>query len=174
MTGPAGDGEESALWRRWRAAADGAADDGGSAPDLLLLAAYAEDRLEGTARDAVERWLAAHPERIEDVLAARRPQLGKADREPPPRAVARAMALVAAPDPQVLPFRRPTPRAPRWRVAVVWSGMAASIAATGFLGFALGSDAYANLIGGTTLLVGQELFDPPSGILTGLGEESDT
>jgi anti-sigma factor RsiW len=175
MSGPVEGPEDSALWRRWRAAVDAAGAAPLHAPDPLLLAAYAEGRLDEPDRDAVEAWLAAYPDAIDDLLAARR--LGRREAEwsaVSEAALARASGLVRDPDPQVLPFRQPVRRAPLWRAAIAWGGMAASIAATGLVGFVLGSEAYATLSGGTTIAASQDVFDPPSGFLTGLGEESET
>src|SRR5438876_3948669 len=76
---------ERALWRRWATMANdpaGGLPGGGTAPDALTpdaptpdaltLAAFAEDRLDGAARDAVEAFLAANPAIAADVAAARR------------------------------------------------------------------------------------------------------
>lgn len=175
MSGPVERPEDSALWRRWRAAAKAAGAAPLRAPDPLLLAAYVEGRLNEADRDVVEVWLGSHPEAIEDLLAARR--LGRREAEwsaVSEAALARAGGLVRDADPEVLPFRRPVPKAPLWRMAIAWGGMAASIAATGLVGFVLGSEAYATLSGGTTIAASQDVFDPPLGFLTGLGEESDT
>lgn len=170
MAGPVDRAGDAALWRRWRALA-GAEAGGGVAPDPLRLAAYAEGGLDEAACEAVERWLADHPEAIADVLAAREAGAMTATAAPEP-VVARAMALVATPEAQVVRLR-PRLRAPLWRVAVAWSGLAASILATSLVGFAMGSDAYTNFVGGQASS-GFDLLDPPGGIFTSFGEESST
>jgi len=165
--------EESALWRHWRTAVT-AAGEAAPAPDPLLLAAYAEHRLGETAAEAVETWLALHPEAITDVLAAGEANARPAAIEPPAAARARAMALVPGGDPKVVPRRRPAPIA-TWRVAVGRVAVAASLLVVSLVGFALGSDAYTSLLSGDQqAAVSQDLFDPPSGIFSGFGEDSSS
>jgi len=165
--------EESALWRHWRTAVT-AAGEAAPAPDPLLLAAYAEHRLGETAAEAVETWLALHPEAITDVLAAGEANARPAAIEPPAAALARAMALVPGGDPKVVPLRRPAPIA-TWRVAVGRVAVAASLLVVSLVGFALGSDAYTSLLSGDQqAAVSQDLFDPPSGIFSGFGEDSSS
>ena len=56
------------------------------------------------------------------------------------------------------------------RVAV-----AASLLVVSLVGFALGTDAYTSLAGSDQqAALSQDLFDPPSGIFSGLGEESSS
>jgi anti-sigma factor RsiW len=168
---------EVALWRRWHEAAGAVETIRGFAPDALMLAAYAEDRLDEAARDRVEDWLASHPEALADIVAAR----GAA--EPggavPDAVLARAMGLVFEADPQVtpgvVPFRRPLPPARGWRRAAAWSGIAASLLATSLIGFALGNDAYMSLQGGPTAsALAPEVLDPPGGIFTTVSEDQNT
>ncbi|HKX09921.1 MAG TPA: hypothetical protein VJN67_17105 [Stellaceae bacterium] len=176
MTEPKDRAEENALWRHWRTAvanARGAA----PAPDPLLLAAYAEHRLSESAAEDIESWLARHPEVIEDVLAAgiSKARVGAAE-EPSAGALAKAMALVSGRDPTVVPFRRPArPASPVWRVAVGRVAVAASLLVVSLVGFALGTDAYTSLNGDQQQsALSQDLFDPPIGIFSGLGEESSS
>lgn len=161
---------DAALWRRWLAHAAAAADEAAE-PDPLLLAAYAEGRLDEAAAAPVERWLRARPEAIDDVMLARRAsELTAAGASE--TAIGRATALVAPPDAVLVPFRRPA-RAPLWRVAVVWGSLAASIAVTSLLGFALGSDAYLTLAN-RSAANGVELLDPPGGLFTSFAEDQST
>src|SRR5260221_14218216 len=90
------------LGRRWTmtaraAAARSSGDD--SPPDELTLAEFAEGRLTGSARAAVEAFLAASPEIADDVEAARRAAaMGRAvDDGALAATIARAATLVAAP-----------------------------------------------------------------------------
>jgi hypothetical protein len=168
--------EETALWRHWRAAAVSAAGEAAPVPDPLLLAAYAEHRLDETAAEAIEAWLALHPEAIEDVLAAQDSNALPSAQRPSAASVAKALALVADPDPKVVPFHRPArPTQPVWRVAVAQVAVAASLLVVSFVGFALGTDAYTSLLNGDQqAALSQDLFDPPSGIFSGLGEESSS
>jgi len=159
-------GEQAALWRRWRQAAEGTAD----APDPMLLAAWAERRLDEAAAEAVEAWLALHPEALEDLLAARN---SIAAVEPSAAALARGAALVAERDPKVIPFRR---KASFWRVAATWSSMAASILAVSLVGFELGGSVYTSILGGgqSESAFEQTLLDGPAPLFTDLGEESSS
>lgn len=145
-----------ALWLRLRAAED---------PDPLLLAAYAEGRLEDRlAREMVERWLATDPEAAADVAAIR---AGETDAPEIPAAVlervtARAEALVAAPGGRVVAFRQAS-RGPL-RGFAQWGALAASLVMVSYLGFALGSDTFTSLMapdrdGGPAL---NDMIDPPS------------
>ena len=172
MAGPTDRTDEGALWRRWRsAAASGAAV--AIEPDAVLLAAYAEDRLPEAVSGAIEDWLAAHPEAVSDVLAARRAARG--DNPAASAAViARATALVAAGDAQILTFPEPAGRRASWRTAAMWSGVAASLVVTSMIGFTLGNSAYLSLAGGTAPALGQELFDPPTGLFNSLDEDPNT
>jgi len=174
MAGPRDRTDEAALWRGWRSAS-ASVDAAGAEPDALLLAAYAEDRLPEQAAEAIENWLAAHPEGVADVLAARRAAHTET-LAASPAVVARAAALVAEGDAQVLPFRRPRPvgRMASWRAAALWSGMAASLLVTSLIGFTLGNSAYLTLAGGASPAFGQELFDPPTGLFNSLDEEPST
>jgi hypothetical protein len=146
--------EERGLWRRWRAFSKAEA----PAPDALTLAAYAESRLDEAAAELVENWLAAYPEALADIAAAR-----ALSREHPYRAddaiIARASALVASNSGTVVPFRR---TASGWHNALAWSSVAASLIATSLVGFALGSDAYQNLSRNqTTDVVSADALDGP-------------
>ena len=71
MAGPGDETGEAALWARWRALAAASGAGRAPEPDALLLAAYAEGRLDEAAAAAVEDWLAEEPERLADVAAAR-------------------------------------------------------------------------------------------------------
>src|SRR5579863_5345811 len=111
--------ELTALWRRWRAVPrDGVAL---SAPDPLLLAAYAEHRLDEASAADIETWLAANPEGIQDVNMARRDPDGTATAAA--RTIDRALALVPARGAEVIPFERPR-RVTGLRLMIAWGGMA--------------------------------------------------
>jgi hypothetical protein len=162
MTEPVEGAKDAALWQRWRQHAHPAT--GRDAADWLALAAYAEGRLDETQAEPVEDWLAEHPEALADLTAAR-----AAAASPLPAAseavIARAAALVEPmAGAQIIPFRTAAgPHRPAWRMAMAWSGIAASLLVTSLAGFALGNDAYLNLVGRpaaeSTI---HELLDPPS------------
>jgi anti-sigma factor RsiW len=138
--------QDRRLWRRWRALGP---DSRSAEPDAMLLASYAEGRLSEADAEAIEAWLAARPEALGDIIAARssdQPQLVDL------RMIAQASALVdgaAAPAAaKILPFRRRSPQLlPPWRTALTWSSIAASLLCASLVGFSMGSDAYANLSG---------------------------
>ena len=171
MAGPNDRTDEAALWRRWRSAA-ASGETVTAAPDALLLAAYAEDRLPEAAGEAIEDWLAAHPGSISDVLAARRAAQGE-NAAASDAVIARASALVAAGDAQILTLPQPGRRA-SWRTAAIWSGMAASLVVTSMIGFTLGNSAYTSLSSSASPALGQDLFDPPTGLFNSLDEDPNT
>lgn len=148
MTDKGAGAQDRRLWQRWRALGEKSPV---AEPDALLLAAYAEGRLSEAEAEAVETWLAATPEALDDVAAAR------STYRHPPRLVyehilEKASDLVpgtAAPASAVIvPFRPRAPqRLPQWRKALAWSSIAASLIGASLVGFSLGSDAYSNLSG---------------------------
>jgi len=175
MSEPLDSERDPALWRRWRAAAAKSAGREMPAPDPLLVAAYAEGRLSELAAERVEAWLAEDPARLEDVRLARELRQGGIALPAPEAVLARASVLSDGRSGKVLAFRRPTPSGRSWRVAAAWGSMAASLLVTGLIGFALGTDAYSSLMGDRQeMALTQELFDPPSGFFSELGEESNT
>jgi hypothetical protein len=196
-----GEGPETAsdalLWRRWQAACEAAdAADGEDILDFMALATLAEGRLDGgTERAALDRALALDPALIDDVAAARDLDV-RLDALPTvgPRAIDRAAALVSPKlavaaaagggrqSAEIHAFR-PRPgkggvqrRAFSVGYAVRWAALAASLAFTGYFGFALGSDAYSSLISADTAGQGGsggsliELMDPPTGIFNGISD----
>jgi anti-sigma factor RsiW len=173
-----------ALWRRWNMGDELM---GGQAarrmpPDELTLAAFAEGRLDAAANDEVAGFLTDHPELADDVAVARRlsdGEGGKIAADPALASViARACALVPGADDRVIAFR-PAPRRveSNWQFAARWSALAASFAMVSYLGFALGSDALSSLAAldrSVTVALSDEVLDPPTGFLGGLGELSGT
>src|SRR5882757_1376256 len=85
---------DPALWRRLRGAASGSAGEAVTAPDPVLLAAYAEGRLDEAAAEPVEAWLAADPAWLEDILAASDLGRDAAAMSASESVLTRAMALV--------------------------------------------------------------------------------
>lgn len=138
--------EDRRLWQRWRALGEKSRV---AEPDALLLAAYAEGRLSEAQAEAVEAWLATTPDVLADVIAAR------ANDRPRPvseHMLASASALVPGPaapaGAEILPFQPRKPQLPpRWRTALAWSSIAASLLCASLIGFSMGSDAYVNLSG---------------------------
>ncbi len=166
---------EAALWRRWR---DGEAEAGRAAaePDALTLATYAERRLSRPGVDpeteptvaAVEMWLVDHAEALDDIFAAR----SMADLPAPTVLIARAQALVAQPEGNVVPLRRSQGD---WRHAVTLSGIAASMIAAVLVGFSLGTDDVVDLSGfgpNQTIVEQQALIGSPGSIL--VSDDEDT
>ncbi|HJT07944.1 MAG TPA: hypothetical protein VJ747_13515, partial [Stellaceae bacterium] len=85
-----------------------------------------------------------------------------------------ATALVVAGDAQLLTFPQPANRRASWRTAALWGGIAASLVVTSMIGFTLGNSAYLSLAGSTAPALGQELFDPPTGLFNSLDEDPNT
>jgi anti-sigma factor RsiW len=159
MTDKGAEARDRRLWRRWQALGEDSR--AVAEPDPLLLAAYAEGRLSEAEAEPVEAWLAATPDALSDIIAARTTY------QRPPRMVfehvletaselvpGETLALVpegAGAD--ILPFR-PKKRSPhlrpQWRTAIAWSSVAASLLCASLVGFSMGSDAYANLSGSQT------------------------
>jgi anti-sigma factor RsiW len=162
---------EAALWRRFRALERKSGLKVRDLGDPLTLAAYAEGRLGTKAAEAVESFLASKPEIIGDILAARAAVQASAP-VASEAMIARAAGLVApraAPafDRRVVPFR-PTPvQTAGWRVTVSRFAIAASLVATGLVGFALGSDTYGNFVQSRAEASAPDLLDQPAGFLSG-------
>jgi len=60
--------QDRRLWHRWRVLGEKSRV---AEPDVMLLAAYAEGRLTEAEAESVEAWLAATPEALSDLVAAR-------------------------------------------------------------------------------------------------------
>ena len=153
MSEPMGDdnrAEEAALWRRFRALERNSGFKARDLGDPMPLAAYTEGRLGTKAAEAVEAYLAAKPESIGDILAAQAAALAAHDA--PEAMIARAADLVAprtspAFDPRVVPFRQtPAAQSVAWHTTLSRLAIAASLIATGLVGFALGSNTYGNIL----------------------------
>lgn len=137
--------QDRRLWQRWQALGE---ESRVAEPDAMLLAAYAEGRLSEAEAETVEAWLAAIPEALGDVIAAR-----TAYQHPPrlvfERILDKASELVpgaaTVPGAEILPFR--PKRLPQWRTTLAWSSIAASLLCASLAGFSMGSDAYMNLAG---------------------------
>ena len=164
MTDPGDRAEEIEYWRRWRAASRAA-----PPVDAVLLAAYAEGRLDETEAEPVEAWLADHPETLEDLIAARAAAT-EIHAAAPQGHILRAAALVHAPAAEVVPFPLARVASLRnWRDAAAWGAVAASLLVTSMFGFELGSSAYANLTQPPSVAAestAHELLDPPTGLFS--------
>ncbi|HUZ75260.1 MAG TPA: hypothetical protein VMU87_19930 [Stellaceae bacterium] len=167
----------AALWRRWCSQRQ-TAPRNGAAPGALWLAAYADGRLDETAIEAVEAWLADDPAALDDLIAARTALRAKFPAAPE-AAIARAAALVGHADATVVPFRPRAVQHRAWRTAFAWSGIAASLLVTSLFGFTLGSNAYLDLTRqqsaqqAATDSVLPELLDPPTTLFPAM-EDSAT
>ncbi len=91
--GNAKDGAE--LWARarpgWRAASRP------ETPNSLMLAAYLEATLDDAGREAVEAWMAATPEALDLMIAARAEMVAETPGTVPDSLLSRAQGLVRAP-----------------------------------------------------------------------------
>jgi hypothetical protein len=166
MTGPGDRTESVALWQRWRQGTPVAANR--AEPDPLLLAAWADGRLDEAKAEPVEEWLVDHPDALDDLLAAQEAALAAPPAIAGEALIERACALVPLLPDNVIPLRRAGSRAPRWLSAVRWSGLAASLVVTGFVGFALGNNAYVNFAGQAPAAESalHELLDPPLSVFS--------
>ena len=160
----------AALWKRWRLHVRPGAPE--AAVDPLLLAAYAEGRLDESQAEPVEEWLFAHPEALADLAAVRSAAATASVFEAPAAMVTRAAALVEPRgEATIHQFRAVTAR--RWRIAVAWGSMAASLLATSLVGFEIGNSAYLNFVGTSQTAAEStlhELLDPPAAVF---GEEEE-
>lgn len=174
MTGSGDRAEGAALWRRWRSRSRAVAK-GGVDDNALLLAAYIDGRLAAARAEAIEEWLIDHPEALDDLIAARA-AAGAALPAAPKSIIARAQSLVAARSETAMRFAGRPMRRHGWRTAAAWSGLAASLLATSLFGFALGSNAYLDVMGQspspeTTF---HQLLDPPGQLFSMEVEETST
>lgn len=130
----AGDG--ATLWYRirapWRAALGVP-----EAPDDLTLAAYLDGNLDKGATQALETWMAATPEGLESVLAARA-ALAAPPAEAPDRAIARARAIIHAGPAEAGWLSRIFAGAAGLLGPAAWAGAAATVLVASVSGFELG------------------------------------
>ena len=174
MTGLGDKAEGLALWRRWRAHARAVAQ-GGLDDNAALLAAYVDGRLPAAKAEAVEAWLVDHPDSLDDVIAARA-AFGAAVPPVPETMIARAQSLVTGPVDGVVSLAAARARRHGWRAAAGWSGLAASLLATSLFGFALGSNAYFDVMVQPIAPEStfHQLLDPPGQLFSMEDEEPAT
>ncbi len=151
------------LWARarpgWRATiAPGSAEE---APDPLMLAAYLDGTLNEGGRAAVEAWMAATPEALESMIAAREAPTAEPPGAAPESLVSRAQGLVRAPPREfaglgawlrgLIGFE---PQA--WR-PLAWAGVAAVLLVVSAGGFELGRQGVERLVSVQTATLGDDL-----------------
>jgi anti-sigma factor RsiW len=151
---------DRALWRRLRAELQDAAADEAWAPDETALAAYLDGALDEGGRARVEAWLAAVPEGLDLVLAARE-ALAELSVAAPEAVVRRAAALVPDPPGSRLAGRLHGFFAPLWR-PLGWSGAVAGVLLACVVGFQLGQSGYQGTVALEQLEVAEAgfVFDP--------------
>ena len=155
------------LWARarpgWRALASPGEANGGSeeAPAPLILAAYLDGTLDAAEREPVEAWMAAFPEAL-DLMAAARETLGEGSRGPSPESlILRAQGLVRA------PLREPAGllawlrglvglEIQAWR-PVAWAGVTAVLLVVSAGGFELGRLGVERLVSVQSMTLGDDL-----------------
>lgn len=154
------DERDGALWRRLRAESKSAAAEQDKGPGEMALAAYLEGGLDETARAEVEAWLAAAPEGLDLVLAARE-ALSEPGMAAPEAVVHRAAALVPDPPGRELASRTWGLFAPLWQ-PLGWSGAAAGMLVACVIGFELGRSGYDSSVTVVQLEVAESgfVFDP--------------
>ena len=133
----------------------------GEAPDPLILAAYLDGTLDLAERERVEAWMAAFPEALELMTAARE-TLGKGSPEPSPEGlILRAQDLVRA------PLREPAGlrawlrglaglETQVWR-PLAWAGMTAVLLVVSAGGFELGRLGTERLVSVQNATLGDDL-----------------
>ena len=163
-----GNGSNDArLWARarpgWRAlTAPGEASGAfGEAPDPLILAAYLDGALDAAEHERVEAWMAAVPEALE-LMAAARQSLEEDSREPSPESlILRAQGLVRP------PLREPTGllawlrglaglEVQAWR-PLAWAGVTAVLLVVSAGGFELGRLGTERLVSVQSATLGDDL-----------------
>jgi len=148
------------LWRRLRAEYEDSAAGEAWAPDEMALAAYLEDRLEEAERAEVEAWLAAAPEALDLVLAARQ-ALAEPSVAAPEAVVRRAAALVPEPPGSRLAGGLRGVFMPLWQ-PLGWSGAVAGVLLACVVGFQLGQSGYESTVTLEQLEIAEAgfVFDP--------------
>jgi len=131
MTDRDTDTDGRALWRRYHIAIGATAEPPPVAaePDALALAAYLDGAGVEGERAAVEAWLAAQPEHLDLLIAARAAQ-GLA--APPPAGVMRRAGALLAPPSRTVPI-------------VAWAAAAAALLLVAVGGFEMGRHGYDNI-----------------------------
>lgn len=166
------------LWARarpgWRAlAATGDPPESAQeVPNSLILAAYLDDALDETGRESVEAWMAADPEAL-DLMIAARANLGQAGDVAPDSLISRAQGLVRAPVREsagsgawlgawlggLIGFEPAS-----WR-PLAWAGVTAVLLVVSAGGFELGRLGTEQLVSVQTATLGDDLelgFDDPA------------
>jgi len=160
-----GNGSNDArLWARarpgWRAlTAPG--DASGEAPDPVILAAYLDGALDAAEHERVEAWMAAFPEALE-LMAAARQSLEEESGEPSPESlILRAQGLVRT------PLREPAGllawlrglaglEIQAWR-PMAWAGLTAVLLVVSAGGFELGRLGTERLVSAQSTILGDDL-----------------
>jgi hypothetical protein len=138
---------DAELWHRLREEARVSAPEEGSQemPDAMVLAAYLDGTLD--ERERVEAWLAAAPEGL-DLLLAAREALAEPSAAAPEALVRRASALVPDPPGRGLAAWLGglfAPAGPLWQ-PLGWSGAAVGILLACVVGFQLGQTGYVSSV----------------------------
>jgi hypothetical protein len=151
---------DRALWRRLRAEYEDSAAGEACAPDEMALAAYLEGTLDEAECAEVEAWLAAAPEGLDLVLAARE-ALAEPSVAAPEAVVRRAAALVPDPPGRRLAGRLRGVFMPLWQ-PLGWSGAVAGVLLACVVGFQLGQSGYQSTVALEQLEIAEAgfVFDP--------------
>jgi len=149
-----------ALWRRYGAELQESTGGKLRASDEMALAAYLDGTLDEAGRAKVEAWLAAVPEGLDLVLAARE-ALVEPGIVPPEAVVRRAAALVPDPPASRLAGRLREILMPLWQ-PLGWSGAVAGVLLACVVGFQLGQSGYESSVALEQLEVAEAgfVFDP--------------
>jgi len=124
--------------RLWQKMAPETAADDALPLEPLLLAGYAEGRLDTATAAAVERRLLTDEAALETLAALANPGHRSIDAD---RLIARATALVPAGRVVRMSASRPAPRSSGLRAYAAWGAMAASLLVVSLIGFDVGRSA---------------------------------
>ena len=156
-------GDGARLWARarpgWRAAHGSRSAEDVSNP--LMLSAYLDGALDEAGREAVEAWMAATPEALELMIAAREALAAEPPGAAPEALVSRAQGLVRAPATESAGLgawlRGLTGFDPEaWR-PLAWAGVAAALLVVSAGGFELGRLGTDRLVAVQTAILGDDL-----------------
>jgi anti-sigma factor RsiW len=135
--------KDRAFWHRLRAESQDFVAGEAWAPDEMALAAYLDGTLEEAGRAELEDWLAAAPEGLDLVLAARE-ALAEPSTAAPEAVVRRAAALVPDPPEGRLADRLRGVFTPLWQ-PLGWSAAVAGVLVACVVGFQLGQSGYESI-----------------------------
>jgi hypothetical protein len=150
---------------------------------LLDLAAFADGALDEDDGERIAAWLAAHPDEMSDVAAARALAVAPLAAAPLADAPAEVIARASAAHPSLAPapaeivtFPAVHRQAANWNGLARWGSLAAAVVVAGWLGFNLGIEAWSDYsqIGQGRDDPMRELLDPSAGVIRDLTDSTQS